>query len=148
MSFRLRITAFIEHTLVQNFIVALIVINAITLGFETSPAIMQGNEALFYAFDSFVLTIFVAEIVAKLVGRGFAFFKDGWNVFDFIIVGIALLPASGPLAVLRALRILHYLLTTTTYGLFYPSSPRALTVSAYVDAGYVNEPKQRCKVSD
>ena len=109
MSFRLRIAAFIEHARVQNFIVALIVINAITLGFETSPAIMQGNEALFHAFDAFVLTVFVAEIVAKLIGRGFAFFKDGWNIFDFIIVGIALMPASGPLAVLRALRILRVL---------------------------------------
>ena len=37
------------------------------------------------------------------------FFKSAWNVFDFIVVGIALVPSSGPLAVLRALRVLRVL---------------------------------------
>lgn len=109
MAFRQRVAAFIENARVQTFIVVLIVLNAITLGLETSPAIMAGNEALFHAFDAFVLTVFVAEIIAKIVGRGLAFFKDGWNIFDFLVVGVALLPASGPLAVLRALRVLRVL---------------------------------------
>ena len=109
MSIRERVGAFIDHPKVQTFIVTLIVVNAITLGMETSPAIMEGRAHLFHAFDAFVLTVFVAEIAAKLFARGLRFFRDGWNVFDLLIVGIALLPASGPLAVLRALRILRVL---------------------------------------
>lgn len=109
MSVRMRVTAFIENAKVQFFIISLIVLNAITLGLETSPAIMQGRESLFHAFDAFVLSVFVAEILAKMFGRGLGFFKDGWNIFDLIVVGIALLPASGPLAVLRALRVLRVL---------------------------------------
>ena len=109
MSVRERVTAFIENAKVQFFIITLIVLNAITLGLETSPAIMDGHESLFHAFDAFVLSVFVAEILAKMFGRGFGFFKDGWNIFDLIVVGVALLPASGPLAVLRALRVLRVL---------------------------------------
>ncbi len=109
MSVRKRVVAFIEHVKVQAFITTLIIVNAITLGMETSPAIMAGRESYFYAFDTFVLSVFVVEIAAKLFGRGLGFFKDGWNVFDLLIVGIALVPASGPLAVLRALRVLRVL---------------------------------------
>ena len=58
-------------------------------------------------FDAFVRTVFVLEIAAKLYGRGWAFFRDPWNVFDFLVVAIALVPTSGPFSVLRALRILR-----------------------------------------
>ena len=53
--------------------------------------------------------MFVAELVAKLIVYRWRFFRSGWNVFDFIIVGISLVPASGNLSVLRALRILRVL---------------------------------------
>ena len=109
MLIRQRVGAIVDHPKVQTFIVTLIVVNAITLGMETSPAIMEGRAHFFLAFDAFVLTIFVMEILAKLFARGLGFFKDGWNIFDLLVVGIALIPASGPLAVLRALRILRVL---------------------------------------
>jgi voltage-gated sodium channel len=51
----------------------------------------------------------VIEIVSLLFARGWRFFKDPWCVFDFIVVGIALIPASGPFAVLRSLRVLRVL---------------------------------------
>ena len=56
-----------------------------------------------------MLTVFVIEILGKLAYRNWRFFLNGWNVFDFAIVTIALIPASGPLAVLRSLRILRAL---------------------------------------
>jgi voltage-gated sodium channel len=61
------------------------------------------------ALDNFILGVFVVEISAKLYAYKWRFFRDPWNVFDFLIVTIALIPASGPLAVLRALRILRVL---------------------------------------
>jgi voltage-gated sodium channel len=61
------------------------------------------------ALDQAILAVFVVEIALRLVGRGWRFFRDPWSVFDFVVVGIALLPASGPFAVLRALRVLRVL---------------------------------------
>ncbi|MCW9033314.1 MAG: ion transporter [Rhodospirillales bacterium] len=109
MTARLRVAGFIENRNVQFFITALIVLNAITLGMETSAFLMEKYGAIFHVFDTFVLSVFVIEIAAKIFGRGWTFFKSGWNVFDFVIVGIALVPTSGPLSVLRALRVLRTL---------------------------------------
>jgi voltage-gated sodium channel len=71
---------------------------------------MARAETLIVALDKLCLSIFVVEIVAKLYARGIAgFFRRGWNVFDFVIVGISLVPATQGLSVLRALRILRLL---------------------------------------
>ena len=64
---------------------------------------------LLIALDRVCLAIFVIEIGLKLYARGLRFFRDGWNVFDFIVVGIAVLPATEGLSVLRAMRILRLL---------------------------------------
>jgi voltage-gated sodium channel len=91
------------------FITAVIVINAITLGLETSPALVQATGGLLPVLDRLALLIFTAEMLLKLWVYRHRFFSSGWNNFDFIIVAIAWLPASGPLAVLRALRVLRVL---------------------------------------
>jgi voltage-gated sodium channel len=109
VSLRIRIGQWVESSPVQHFVTALIVINGITLGLETSQTVMSAVGPYLLAFDAVVLAVFVFEIAGKLAYRGTGFFRSGWNVFDFIIVGIALMPASGPLAVLRALRILRIL---------------------------------------
>jgi voltage-gated sodium channel len=106
---RLRIAAWVEAPRVQHSIVVLIVINAFTLGLETSPAVMARIGVWLLALDHFILGVFVVEISAKLYAYRWRFFRDPWNVFDFLIVTIALIPASGPLAVLRSLRILRVL---------------------------------------
>jgi len=109
LSPRARIGAIVEHPRVQYFIMAIIVLNAVSLGLETSNVITAKYGELLLAFDAFALTVFCIEIGAKLIHRDIRFFKDGWNVFDFLVVAIALIPASGPLVVLRALRILRAL---------------------------------------
>lgn len=109
LSVRERVGYFIESQRVQNFIMAIIVLNAVSLGMETSVGLTADYGMILYAFDIFALTVFCAEITAKLIYRDFRFFKDGWNVFDFLVVAIALVPASGPFAVLRTLRIFRAL---------------------------------------
>ena len=96
---------FVEGRGFQTAITILIVLNAAALGLETDPGIMEEIGAELRLFDSFVLVIFVIEITIKLIHRRFSFFKRGWNIFDFVIVGIALIPSSGPLEVMRTLRI-------------------------------------------
>ncbi|MBT3765315.1 MAG: ion transporter, partial [Rhodospirillales bacterium] len=109
MKIRERICNLVEGDIFQRFITALIVLNAITLGLETVPDVTNPYGALLHKFDVFVLTMFTIEILAKLQYRGIGFFKNGWNVFDFVIVSIALLPSTSGLSVLRALRILRTL---------------------------------------
>ncbi len=93
----------------QIFITSVIVVNAIFLGMETSSSIMEtfGNTLLI--LDHLILGIFVVEILARLFVHRWAFFKDPWSLFDFVVVSIALIPASGPFAVIRALRVLRVL---------------------------------------
>jgi len=106
---REKVKQFVEKNSVQNFIIALIIFNSITIGMETSGAIMNSFGNILLLIDKIILAIFVLEITLKLYAYGFSFFKSGWNIFDFSIVAIALLPASGTLAVLRSLRIFRSL---------------------------------------
>lgn len=105
-----RAAAFVERAGFARFITVLILINAVTLGLETYPAIMASWAGpVLLTFDKIVLAIFTLEVALKLYAYRLSFFKSGWNVFDFIIVAISLMPAAGPFAVLRALRILRVL---------------------------------------
>jgi len=106
---RAAVRDWVENPRVQNCIMALIVINAIVLGLETVPSVMQNYGVILLAADSVILGVFVVEILLRLFAHRLAFFRDPWSLFDFVVVGIALVPASGPLAVLRALRILRVL---------------------------------------
>ena len=93
----------------ERTIIALLIVNAITLGMETSPTIMSNIGGFIHILSAIILAVFVLEIIAKLYVKGWSFFKDPWCVFDFVIVAIALIPATGPFQVLRALRILRIL---------------------------------------
>jgi len=99
----------IESPLMQGVLIALILVNSVILGLETSATIMARWGALLGAADRAILTVFVFEIGLRLVVWRGRFFQDPWSIFDFIVVGIALLPATGSLAVLRALRVLRVL---------------------------------------
>jgi voltage-gated sodium channel len=106
---RAQISEWIEQPRQQMFVIAVIIFNAVTLGLETSPWIHHNLGGLFHRLDQVILGIFIVEIALKLIGSGFGFFRSAWNIFDFVIVGIALLPASGALSILRTLRIFRLL---------------------------------------
>ncbi len=109
MTWRERLRSRVDGDRFQRFIIAVIVVNAITLGLETSDRVVAQLGGLLNVVDRIALAIFVVELVLRIVAHGWRFFRDPWNVFDFVIVGIALLPASGAFSVLRALRILRVL---------------------------------------
>ena len=100
-----RLGVIVESDLVQKIIIGLILLNALTLGLETNSVLMKEYGQQISFLDNCILSIFVIEILIKLGYRKLSFFKDGWNIFDFIIIGIALAPATGSLSVLRTLRI-------------------------------------------
>lgn len=109
MPFTDKLAAFLETSRVRNTILVVILFNAVILGMETSKTIMDQAGELILLLDRLCLTIFVVELVAKLFAYRARFFRDGWNIFDFIIVGISLAPVSEGFSALRALRILRVL---------------------------------------
>lgn len=101
--------ALIESRRFEFFITALILLNAVTLGLETVPEAVARFGGLLVLLDRLILSVFVLELLAKMLVYRLAFLRDPWRVFDLIVVGIALVPATGSLSVLRALRILRVL---------------------------------------
>ena len=99
----------VERPWFQRLIISLIVINAAILGLETSETAMHYAGTVLRPADKIILAVFVVEIVLRLHAYGLKMLRDPWGVFDIIVVGIALVPASGPFTVLRALRILRVL---------------------------------------
>ena len=106
---RARLAARVESPPAQHLLIALILANAAILGLETDPSVMARWGVWLVRLDQALLAVFVVEIVLRIVAHGARFFRDPWGVFDFIVVAIALVPASGPFAVLRALRVLRVL---------------------------------------
>ncbi len=107
--FRTRLGLWLDSPTVRNAIIGVILFNAVILGLETSNTVMAVAGPLILMLDTVCLAIFVGELALKIFAQGARFFRNGWNLFDFVIVGIALVPAAQGLSVLRALRILRIL---------------------------------------
>ena len=122
---RAQLVDWIETPTFRYTIIGVIIFNALILGLETSKPLMERAGWLIYALDRICLAIFIAELCIKLFALGPRFFRDGWNIFDFVIVGIALVPNSGGLAVLRALLMAQHGSCTAA-----PCSRRALVHAA------------------
>ncbi len=106
---RERVRVVIENVRFERAIVTLIVANSITLGLETSPAVVSRFGTLLHVVDHVVLGVFVVELLLRVFVFRSRFFLHPWRVFDLVIVGLALLPASGMFSVLRAFRVLRAL---------------------------------------
>ena len=104
-----KLKSIIESSKFQNFIIVVIVINAIAIGLETSTTAMDTIGGLLVFLDHVALAIFVAELLAKLALYRLRFFREGWNIFDFLVIGVTILPLGEGASVLRALRILRAL---------------------------------------
>jgi len=71
---REKLDRWLERPAFTNFIVAVIIFNAVLLGMETSPALMGRFGNLILTLDQLCLAIFVVEIFLKITARGFHFF--------------------------------------------------------------------------
>jgi voltage-gated sodium channel len=109
LSRRERLRSIIEARPFQRTIIAIIALNAITHGTATFDGLPEQVLGFLHAVDRIALAIFVVEIAVRLYAYGWKFFRDPWSVFDALIVGIALVPVTGPTSVLRTLRILRAL---------------------------------------
>ena len=106
---RVRAAALVGSARFQRAVTALILLNAVTLGLETSGTLMERWGGLLHALDTALLWLFTAELALRLFAHRASFFRDPWSLFDLVVVGIAWMPATGALSVLRALRVLRVL---------------------------------------
>lgn len=104
---RATLITWLERPLIRYGVLAVIIFNAIILGLETSDSVMASAGGVITTLDTICLAIFVIELAAKLFAYGPRFFRDGWNIFDFVLVAISLVPSTQGFTVLRALRILR-----------------------------------------
>lgn len=106
-SLHARLIRLVESNLFQNTVIGVIVLNAGTLGLETSQWAVTHFGGLLTALDKAAIIFFVAELLLKLFAYRLGFFRSAWNVFDFIVVVVTLVPASENMSVLRTLRVIR-----------------------------------------
>jgi voltage-gated sodium channel len=101
----------------QLFIMGVIVANAVTLGLQTYDGIEDGAGQLLNTFDDVFLGIFLVELAIRITAYGSRpqdFFKDGWNVFDFVVIGAVFLPGVREnVTLLRMVRLLRVMRLVT-----------------------------------
>lgn len=97
----------------HRFITTVILFAAVLVGVETSPGLVARFGPLLHLLDQVVLGVFILEIVLKMGAEGsrpWRYFRDPWNVFDFLIVAVVLLPIHTQyVTVLRLARLLRVL---------------------------------------
>jgi voltage-gated sodium channel len=129
----------VESKSFHHVIVVVIVLAGVVAGLETSPAVMAQHGGLLLALDKFILGIFIVEALLKMAAHGrrpWRYFADGWNVFDFLIVVICLLPVGGPFAAVlrlaRALRLLRLVSALPKLQLLVGALLKSLSAMGYV----------------
>ena len=108
-----RIDALVKSNGFQGAVLALIMAAAVVVGLETSPALMERYGGLILTMDWIILGGFIVEALLKMAAHGkhwHRYFRDPWNLFDFTIIVVCLLPLDGHFAaVLRLARVLRAL---------------------------------------
>jgi voltage-gated sodium channel len=129
----------VEAKWFHHGIVAVIVLAGIVAGLETSPAIMQRHGPMLHALDMLILGVFIIEALLKMAAHGrrpWLYFADGWNVFDFLIIVICVLPVGGPFAAVlrlaRALRLLRLVSALPKLQLLVGALLKSLGAMGYV----------------
>lgn len=136
---RQRIRALIEAPLFERSIVALILLNAAILGLETIPEMVARHGEWFTLGHQVILVAFIIEAALKITAvapRFKRYFGDGWNLFDFSVILLALVPATGELAMIarlaRLLRVLRLISTIPELRLIVGTLMRSIPGMGHV----------------
>ena len=123
----------------QMFILGVIIVNAIIMGIETSRPLMESYGPLLMAMNWVIQAIFILEISIRWLAywpRPLTFFRDGWNVFDFTIVTLSLLPVAGSFATVsrlaRLLRVTRLVSVSPDLRLIIETMFRSIPSMAHV----------------
>ena len=125
-----------ESPAFANSITAVIIANAVVIGLDTSPTLRDAYHGWFVGANTVFLSVFVVEAILKIIAQRTSYFRDGWNLFDFSIVVVSLLPATGQLATLarlaRLLRVLRLISALTELSLIVHTLVRSIPSMAHV----------------
>lgn len=99
----------------KNTIVLIILINSIVLGLITSDAIYAKFGKILEFILSTCVAIFTVEIILRIIAKGWRFFLNGWNIFDFVLVSIALMPETGAAITFRVFRVMRALRMVSSF---------------------------------
>lgn len=109
-----RVKKFVEGRLFQNFILIVIVLNASIMGIQTAQGLPGGVKEALAAVDAVCLWIFVAELLLKLAVHRMRFFRDGWNLFDLLVVLLSLFSDLSFFSAFRVFRIFRVMRSLKT----------------------------------
>jgi voltage-gated sodium channel len=115
---RARVGRLVHSEAFRNAILGVIVFNAVCLGLDTDGEFHARWGPVLAAIDTMVTAIFVCEIALKLYADRSAFWKDGWNVFDFVIVSLSVLMIGSEVSVLRVFRLMRVVRVLRVFRLF------------------------------
>lgn len=98
----------------DQLIIALILLTALVIGLEAFPQFVTPERAAIFALiHKVILVAFIVEAAIKIIANAPApwnYFKSGWNVFDFSLIVLSLLPIDNEFAMLgRVFRLLRVL---------------------------------------
>lgn len=99
----------------KNTIVLIILINSIVLGLITSDVIYAKFGKILEFILSTCVAIFTVEILLRIIAKGWRFFLNGWNIFDFVLVSIALMPETGAAITFRVFRVMRALRMVSSF---------------------------------
>ncbi|WP_414664453.1 ion transporter [Horticoccus sp. 23ND18S-11] len=123
----------------QRSVLALILLAGLLVGLETHAGLVARFGDLLHAVDRVVLVLFVVELVVRIGACGaqvWRFFRDPWNVFDFAIVAVCVLPIqaeySAVLRLARVLRVLRLITAVPRLQLLVTALLRSLPSMSYV----------------
>jgi voltage-gated sodium channel len=106
---RPRLQAFLDTKYFQRGIMAVIILNTVVLGLEVIRSVADRCQTLLTVLNVIFTVIYVVEAVIKIYAWRGGYFKDGWNLFDFVIVVTCLIPTGGVFGSLRIMRLLRVL---------------------------------------
>lgn len=115
---RARVSRIVHSQAFRNAILGVIVFNAICLGLDTDGEFHDRWGPVLAVIDALVTAIFVAEVGLKLFADRSAFWRDGWNVFDFVIVSLSVLLIGSEVTVLRVFRLVRIVRVLRVFRLF------------------------------
>ncbi len=129
----------VDHVWFERTIILLIVVNAIVLGLETFPSVADRFGDQLVAFNNLVLAVFIIEALIKIAAVAphyRNYFGNGWNLFDFSVVVLSLIPASGEYAMIarmaRLLRVMRLVSTLPELRLIVATLIRSIPGMANV----------------
>ncbi len=99
----------VNHKYFHQFIIAVILINSVVLGLQASSSTRIYYDNYLSIVDKLCLTIFIFELSLRILTDRSQFFKNGWNIFDVIIIGFSCIAGISHITVLRGFRVIRVL---------------------------------------